>query len=93
MLCRRIGTDYHRRSTVIHSGEGELDDRLREVSLRQVFANSFTDEEAPPREWAERLYDVRRWSTMPRGHFAPAEEPEVLARDFAVFFGDLQTRP
>jgi pimeloyl-ACP methyl ester carboxylesterase len=47
----------------------------------------FVDEGAPPREWAERLYDVRRWTPMPSGgHFAPAEEPERLARDIAAFF-------
>lgn len=55
-----------------------------------VFANSFVDEGTPPREWAERLYNVRRWSPMPSGgHFAPAEEPELLARDIAAFFGGL----
>jgi len=55
-----------------------------------VFANTFVDEGTPPREWAERLYNVRRWTPMPRGgHFAPAEEPELLARDIAGFFADL----
>ena len=30
----------------------------------------------PPREWAERSYDVRQWSVMPSGgHFAALEEP------------------
>jgi pimeloyl-ACP methyl ester carboxylesterase len=44
-----------------------------------------------PREFAERFYDVRRWTTMPRGgHFAAMEEPELLAEDLrALFFGDL----
>jgi len=55
-----------------------------------VFDNQFVPEGEPPREWAERLYDVHRWSPMPRGgHFAPAEEPERLARDIAAFFGQL----
>jgi pimeloyl-ACP methyl ester carboxylesterase len=55
-----------------------------------VFANTFVDEGTPPREWAERLYKVRRWTPMPRGgHFAPAEEPELLARDIAAFFAGL----
>lgn len=41
----------------------------------------------PPRDWAERLYNLRRWTPMPRGgHFAPAEEPDLLARDIAAFF-------
>jgi pimeloyl-ACP methyl ester carboxylesterase len=64
------------------------DDRVRVPTGIAVFANHFVDEGDPPREWAERLYDVRRWSPMPRGgHFAPVEEPELLARDIAAFFG------
>ena len=41
----------------------------------------------PPREWAERSWDVRRWEEMPRGgHFAALEEPELLAREIREFF-------
>jgi len=55
-----------------------------------VFAHELVPEGEPPREWAERLYDVRRWTPMPRGgHFAAAEEPELLARDIAAFFAEL----
>ena len=55
-----------------------------------VFAHEFVPEGEPPREWAERLYNVRRWTPMPRGgHFAAAEEPELLARDIVAFFADL----
>ena len=55
-----------------------------------VFANTFVDEGTPPREWAERLYKVVRWTSMPSGgHFAAAEEPELLARDIAEFFAGL----
>ena len=55
-----------------------------------VFANNFVDEGRPPREWAERLYNVSRWTPMSRGgHFAPAEEPELLARDIVTFFAAL----
>ena len=52
-----------------------------------VFAGNFVNEGLPPREWVERLYTVRRWTPMPSGgHFAAAEEPELLARDIAGFF-------
>ena len=55
-----------------------------------VFANEFVPEGKPPREWAERMYDVRRWTEMPRGgHFAALEEPDLLARDIAAFFAGL----
>ncbi len=65
---------------------GELD-VVRVPTGIANFARQFAFEGEPPREWAQRLYDVRRWTPMPRGgHFAPAEEPELLARDLAAFF-------
>jgi pimeloyl-ACP methyl ester carboxylesterase len=55
-----------------------------------VFSRHFVHEGVPPREWAERLYDVRRWTPMPSGgHFPAVEEPDLLARDIAAFFGAL----
>jgi pimeloyl-ACP methyl ester carboxylesterase len=54
-----------------------------------AFDNNFSDEGAAPREWAERLYNVVRWTPMPRGgHFAAAEEPALVAADLAAFFRD-----
>jgi len=55
-----------------------------------AFPHMLVPEGEPPKEWAERLYDIRRWTVMPRGgHFAPAEEPELVARDIAAFFATL----
>jgi pimeloyl-ACP methyl ester carboxylesterase len=46
----------------------------------------------PPRRWAERVYDVRRWTVMPSGgHFAAMEEPEALAEDIRAFFRPLRS--
>ncbi|HEY5987961.1 MAG TPA: epoxide hydrolase [Streptosporangiaceae bacterium] len=70
-------------------GEPRLgpDDIVRVPTGVAVFLHMLIPEGEPPREWAERLYDVRRWIVMPRGgHFAPAEEPELLARDITAFF-------
>lgn len=45
----------------------------------------------PPREFAERSYNVRRWTEMPRGgHFAAWEEPDLLAEDIRALFRDLR---
>jgi epoxide hydrolase len=42
------------------------------------------------RSWAEGLYDIRRWTDMPRGgHFAAMEQPELLLADVRAFFRDL----
>jgi pimeloyl-ACP methyl ester carboxylesterase len=55
-----------------------------------VFGHQFIDDGTPPREWAERLYNVRRWTPMPSGgHFPSAEQPDLLSRDIAAFFNDL----
>jgi pimeloyl-ACP methyl ester carboxylesterase len=41
----------------------------------------------PPREWAERFFNVQRWTAMPRGgHFAAMEEPELVAADLREWF-------
>jgi len=40
-----------------------------------------------PREWAERTYDVRRYTLMPHGgHFAALEAPDLLVDDIRAFF-------
>jgi pimeloyl-ACP methyl ester carboxylesterase len=45
----------------------------------------------PPRAWVERGYNVKRWTEMPRGgHFAAAEEPELLAEDLRSFFREFR---
>ena len=44
-----------------------------------------------PREFAERFFEVQRWTEMPRGgHFAAMEEPELLAEDLRAFFRPLR---
>ncbi len=45
----------------------------------------------PPRKWAERNYNIRRWTEFPSGgHFAALEEPEALVQDLRAFYGDLR---
>jgi pimeloyl-ACP methyl ester carboxylesterase len=71
----------------------EIGDRVRVPTAVGLFANELVSEGTPPREWAERLYDIRRWTPMPRGgHFAPAEQPALLAHDIAEFFDSLRPR-
>ncbi len=44
----------------------------------------------PPRHWAERVYNVQRWTEMPRGgHFAAMEEPKLLSDDVRAYFRGL----
>jgi len=51
----------------------------------------FRDLMRPRREWAERVYNITRWTEMPRGgHFAALEEPGLLVEDIRAFFADLR---
>jgi len=44
-----------------------------------------------PRRWAERYYNLKRWTIMPSGgHFAPMEEPQRLVEDLRAFFRPLR---
>ncbi|WP_125778299.1 epoxide hydrolase family protein [Antribacter gilvus] len=62
-------------------------DRVQVPTAVSVFAHEHVPEGEPPREWFERLYDVRQWSVSPRGgHFAAIEAPEVLAEDVRRHF-------
>jgi len=45
----------------------------------------------PPRAWAERVFNVQRWTRMERGgHFAAMEEPGALVEDIRAFFRPLR---
>jgi pimeloyl-ACP methyl ester carboxylesterase len=45
----------------------------------------------PPREWAERVFNVVHWTDMPRGgHFAAMEQPQLMAEDIRAFFRPLR---
>jgi pimeloyl-ACP methyl ester carboxylesterase len=46
---------------------------------------------SPARKWAERYYNLQRWTVMPSGgHFAAAEEPEAMVNDIRAFFRTLR---
>lgn len=46
---------------------------------------------APPKEWIERAFNLRRHTVMPSGgHFAALEEPDLLVDDIRAFFRPLR---
>jgi epoxide hydrolase len=43
------------------------------------------------RAWCEPVYNITRWSTMPRGgHFAAFEQPELFVDDVRAFFATVR---
>jgi pimeloyl-ACP methyl ester carboxylesterase len=46
----------------------------------------------PPREWAERFFNVQRWTEFWKGgHFAALEQPQALVEDIREFFRPLRS--
>ena len=46
---------------------------------------------APPKDWIERAFNLRRHTIMPSGgHFAALEEPGLLVEDIRAFFRPLR---
>jgi pimeloyl-ACP methyl ester carboxylesterase len=57
-----------------------------EVTVPTAVAVFPADLVRPPRSWAERSYNVTRYTRMPRGgHFAAVEEPDLVAADIRAF--------
>lgn len=65
--------------------------RVTRVAVPTAVAIFPHDLTHPPRSWAERTYDVVRYTSMPRGgHFAPHEEPHLLAADIVAFLRQIR---
>jgi len=81
---------------VAHAGAGTwIKQKLKQWSgssdVPAAFAMFPKDLSTPPREWAERFFNVQRWTEMPRGgHFAALEEPDLLVNDIREFFRPLR---
>jgi pimeloyl-ACP methyl ester carboxylesterase len=81
---------------VTHAGARTwIGQKLKEWKSRSSVPAGFAmfpkDLSSPPREWAERFFDVGRWTEMPRGgHFAALEQPELLVDDIRAFFRQLR---
>jgi len=65
--------------------------KLGSDDVPAAFAIFPKDLSNPPREWADRFFNVQRWTEFPRGgHFAAMEQPEALVADIRDFFRPLR---
>jgi len=78
---------FERRQAPLHFGKGER------ISTPTAVARFPKEEPFPVRSWVERVYDIARWTTMPKGgHFAAWEEPELLVQDIREFARQFRAR-
>lgn len=83
-------------SSFLYYYEPEHGHQPRDIKKRVEIPTGFAlfpkDLTTAPREWAERFFNVQRWTQMPRGgHFAALEEPELLAAEMRHFFRPLRS--
>jgi len=77
--------DYYERRS-----HPELWRRTRRIEIPTAVA-MFPKDFPFPREWAERSYNLQRWTVIPHGgHFPAHEEPDLLAEDIRSFFRELR---
>ncbi len=85
--------DYANASALTWMKEG-MKKLVGSSKVPAAFALFPKDISSPPRDWAERFFNVQRWTTMLRGgHFAAMEEPEMLAEDIRAWFRSFRKRP
>jgi pimeloyl-ACP methyl ester carboxylesterase len=82
---------------VLHAGPPRwmaeaVKQKLGSDEVPAAFAIFPRDLTHPPREWAQRFFNVQRWTEFPKGgHFAAMEQPEALAQDMRDFFRPLRS--
>lgn len=75
----------------VHQRPVALDDAMPVVRVPTAVMVSPRDVMLLPRAWAERYYDLQRWTVLPAGgHFAPMEQPDALVDDLRTFFRGLR---
>ncbi len=97
-VTETIGASFLSYYDVAHIGAtGWSEQKIKQsggsAAVPAGFAMFPKDLSSPPREWAERFFNVQRWTQMPRGgHFAALEEPAMLAEDIRAFFRPLRAK-
>ena len=89
---RTIGTSMRfYRESIVEAPWKPIHDHTPNVPTPSGFAIFPEDVLLIPRKVAERYANVQHWTIMPRGgHFAPAEEPDLLIDDIRTFFRTLR---
>ena len=79
-----IGSSFLPYYETRHASSDAVPRRLAVPTGVALFPKDLT---SAPREFAERFFNVQRWTEMPHGgHFAALEEPELVVNELREFF-------
>jgi len=76
-------------STRIYKENGDFGFSFEKIQQPMAGALFNRDLIAPPRVWAEKIYNIVQWNTHQGGHFAALEQPETLSKDIISFLDKL----
>ena len=76
-------------STRLYKENGDLGFSFENIKQPMAGAVFERDLIAPPRAWAEEIYNVVQWNSHKGGHFAALEQPESLSKDILEFIKKL----
>ena len=91
-LTEKICSSFHPYYDVMNAGAFTwIGEKIKEWKgsdrVPAAFCFFARENSHPPREWAERFFNVQQWTnTKHGGHFTAMEEPEILAEDIRKFF-------
>jgi pimeloyl-ACP methyl ester carboxylesterase len=89
-LTRTIGTSFRLYYESFAAGLAPVDDQLPVIKAPTAISVFPKDIVLVPRSVAEQNTNLVRWSVMPRGgHFAPAEQPELVVQELTAFLHGL----
>ena len=78
-------------SARLYRENGDLGFSFEKISQPMAGSIFKRDLIAPPKAWAEEIYNVVQWNMHDGGHFAALEKPDVLAKDILEFIDKLNT--
>ena len=76
-------------SARLYKENGDLGFSFEKISQPMAGAVFKRDLVAPPRAWAEKIYNIIQWNLHDGGHFAALEKPETLSSDIINFIQKL----
>lgn len=90
-LTNTIGSSFRLYYETFSRGWNLTHDRTPAIPVPTGVAIAPKDIRMLPRAWVAARTDLRRWTILPRGgHFAPAEQPDLVSAEYKAFFRELR---
>jgi hypothetical protein len=88
-ITQSFGTSARYYYEALHKPWTPAHDRMPRVEAPVAIPDFPTELVRYPKRWAEKYYNLQRWTPMQAGgHFGAAEQPSAIIEDLRAFFRD-----